>query len=231
MRDGPIDYVKPGRPGGEPIEQGPFGARHPHLPAAAGQPLEQGDAAERIEMGGDLVEQQDRPPPGMFGDEIGMGEHEAEQQRLLLARRATFGGLALAEMGDVKIGAVRPGERAAGRRIAPTTRFELGGQRGLGILRRQPAAEREPGPRKGPVGLFRQPLPWPGSRASTSRSRKRRRPLAPSVNSRSIAGVSHSTASHSDSALAEAGAPLIRTCRRSGAAASVPVPRLISPTP
>jgi hypothetical protein len=50
-----------------------------------------------------------------------------------------------------------------------------------------------------------------------------------SVNSRSIAGVSHSTDSHSLRLLTAAGAPLIRTCRRSGAAASVPVPISISP--
>ena len=46
------------------------------------------------------------------------------------------------------------------------------------------------------------------------------------MNSRSIAGVSHSTESHSDRLFTEADAPLIRTCRRSGAAASVPVPML-----
>ena len=49
------------------------------------------------------------------------------------------------------------------------------------------------------------------------------------VNSRSIAGVSHSTDSHSPSEFTAAGTPLIRTCRRSGAAARVPVPTLISP--
>ena len=44
------------------------------------------------------------------------------------------------------------------------------------------------------------------------------------MNSRSIAGVSHSTDSHSESELAAAGAPLMRTWRRSGAAGAVPVP-------
>src|SRR3954471_9686035 len=39
-----------------------------------------------------------------------------------------------------------------------------------------------------------------------------------------MAGGSHSTDSHSDSELAEAGAPLIRTWRRSGACGVVPVP-------
>ena len=46
----------------------------------------------------------------------------------------------------------------------------------------------------------------------------------PARNRRSIAGVSHRTDSHSHSELTEAGAPLIRTWRRSGAAACVPVP-------
>ncbi len=39
-------------------------------------------------MRGDFVEQQDRRPPGALGDEFGMGEDEAEEERLLLAGRA-----------------------------------------------------------------------------------------------------------------------------------------------
>ena len=50
------------------------------------------------------------------------------------------------------------------------------------------------------------------------------------MNSRSIAGVSHSTLSHSLNELTDAGAPLIRTCRRSGADAWVPVPMSVSPS-
>ena len=52
--------------------------------------------------------------------------------------------------------------------------------------------------RASPLRSARAWWAWPGSSASTSRSRKRRRSPALSVNSRSIAGVSHSTDSHSD---------------------------------
>jgi hypothetical protein len=44
------------------------------------------------------------------------------------------------------------------------------------------------------------------------------------MNSRSIAGVSQRTESRSASDDAEAAAPFIRTCRRSGAFAATPVP-------
>ena len=52
-------------------------------------PSRSNKAARRsgIEMGGDLVEEQDRAAAGALGDEIGMGEDEADQQRLLLAGR------------------------------------------------------------------------------------------------------------------------------------------------
>ena len=68
-------------------------------PPAVRQPLEQGGAADRVEMGGDLVEQQDRAAPAALGDEIGMGEDQADQQRLLLAGRAERGGLVLGRHG------------------------------------------------------------------------------------------------------------------------------------
>ena len=45
-----------------------------------------------IEVGGDLVEQQERRLAAALGDEVGMGEDEAEQQRLLLAGRGLRGG-------------------------------------------------------------------------------------------------------------------------------------------
>ena len=73
-------------------------------------------------MGGDLVEEEDRAAAGALGDEIGMGEDEADQQRLLLAGRGQSGGLALAEMGDGEIGAVRPRQRAAGGGVARAAR-------------------------------------------------------------------------------------------------------------
>ena len=50
------------------------------------------------------------------------------------------------------------------------------------------------------------------------------------MNRRSIAGVSHRTESHSLSEFTDAGAPLIRTWRRSGRYGCVPVPISTSPS-
>ena len=72
----------------DPFEQRGFGRRHPHL-AAAFEAREQRGAAPGIEVRGDLVEQQDRRRAAALGDQLGMGEDEAEQQRLLLAGRAS----------------------------------------------------------------------------------------------------------------------------------------------
>src|SRR3546814_16145577 len=76
-------------------------------------------------MGGDLVEEEDGAAAGAFGDEIGMGEDEAEQQRLLLACRAEGGGLVLAEMGDGEIGAVRTSKGSPGGGVAGAARGEV----------------------------------------------------------------------------------------------------------
>ena len=58
---------------------------------------------------------------------------------------------------------------------------------------------------------------WPGSSAQTSRSRKRRRPAAPSWNSRSICGVSQTAATRAAiSAWLRGAAPSRRNTRRSG---------------
>src|SRR4051812_18606503 len=96
------------------FEQRRLGAGDPDLAAAGFEPREQSGAAAGVEMGGDLVEQQDRAPPGALADQIGMREDDGEQQRLLLSGRAKPGRLLLADMGDEKIGAVRAGQRAAG---------------------------------------------------------------------------------------------------------------------
>ena len=87
-----VGYGQPGRLA-DGAERVPLGPRHPHLTAARSEPLEQGGAAHRIEMGGNLVEEQDRPAARLLGDEIGMGKDDADQQRLLLAGRAERSGL------------------------------------------------------------------------------------------------------------------------------------------
>ena len=71
----------------------------------------------------------------------------------------------------------------------------------------------------------------PGSSAQTSRSRNRRRPEAPSCNSRSICGVSHAIATRAAiSAWLRGAAPSSRNTRRSaGPSGGVPVPISIAP--
>lgn len=77
--DGPGGHGEVLGTGGRGLEQGGLRAGHPHLAAAGRQPIEQGGTAQRIEMGGDLVEQQHRPAADPFGNQIGMGEDDAEQ--------------------------------------------------------------------------------------------------------------------------------------------------------
>src|SRR5438874_3679958 len=62
------------------LEKRRFGGRHPHLSAAL-QPVEQRRAPLGIEMGRNLVEQQDRRLAAAVSHQLGVGENEAEQQR------------------------------------------------------------------------------------------------------------------------------------------------------
>ena len=55
---------------------------------ARGEPPEQRLPPDGVEMRGNFVEQQNRGTPHLPRDQIGMGEHDAEQQRLLFAGRA-----------------------------------------------------------------------------------------------------------------------------------------------
>ena len=90
--------MKSGRRTANPVEQRGLGRGHPHL-AAAFEAGEQSGAAIRVEMGGNLVEQQDRRSAAPFGHQFGMGQHEAEQQCLLLAGRSARRGLGLGDSG------------------------------------------------------------------------------------------------------------------------------------
>ncbi len=80
------------------IEQRGFSARHPYL-AAVFEAGEQSASAARIEVRGDLVEQQDRRRPTPLGDQFGVAEDDVEEQRLLLAGRGARGRLALGDGG------------------------------------------------------------------------------------------------------------------------------------
>ena len=106
------------RPCGDGAEGRRVRAGQPDLRAEGLEPIEQGFAALGIEMGGDLVEQDDRRHAGETRDKTGMGEHDAEEQRLLLAGRGVGGGDALRPMDDGKIGEVGSLKRAASRTVA-----------------------------------------------------------------------------------------------------------------
>ena len=83
-----LDAMKLG-PFAERREGLAIGARHPGLAAQRDDLLEQRRAPRGVQMGGDLVEQQDRRRAvAALRDELGVGQDEADQQRLLLAGRA-----------------------------------------------------------------------------------------------------------------------------------------------
>ena len=109
------------------LEQRGLGPRHPHLSAPFQPGIKRGPALG-VEMRGDLVEQQDRRRSAALCDQRGMGKDDPDQQRLLLAGRAERGGLALGEMDDVEILAVRADGRPPGGGIAPARGPERGGQ-------------------------------------------------------------------------------------------------------
>ena len=66
-------------------EQCSFGRGHPNL-SAAFETAEQGRPALGVEVRRDLVEKQDGRFAASFGNQLGMGKNEAEEQRFLLAR-------------------------------------------------------------------------------------------------------------------------------------------------
>ena len=65
------------RGGADAVEQLGFGARHPHL-AAAFEAGEERGAALRVEVRRDFVEEEDRGLLAPVGDQLRMGENEAE---------------------------------------------------------------------------------------------------------------------------------------------------------
>ena len=134
------------------VEQRGFGRRHPHL-AAPFEPVEQRRAPAGIEVGGDLVEQQDRRRAAAFRDQLGVGEDQAQQQRLLLAGRALRGRHALGAMGDGEVLAVRADGRAPGCGVAAAAGLEIGGEVAVG-----PALERQLRGRKIAGGRVGEPF-------------------------------------------------------------------------
>lgn len=95
-----------------------IGAGHPDLGAERGEFIEQRDPAARIEMGDHLVEQQQRRDAGHLGDETCMGQHETDQERLLLAGRGVPGRHVLGRIDHIEIGEMRSLQGAAGGGVA-----------------------------------------------------------------------------------------------------------------
>ena len=94
------------------------GAGHPSLHAELLQLAIERGAARRVEMRDDLIQQQHRCKARHFRQQPRMRQHQADEQRLLLAGRGFGGGDALACMDDGEIGEVRAVERASGGGVA-----------------------------------------------------------------------------------------------------------------
>ena len=109
------------------IEQSRFGGGHPNLTAPL-QPLEQRCAAVRIQVRRDLVQQQDRRCAAAVGDQLGMREDEAKQQRLLLAGGAARGGHVFRRVSDREVLPVGANRGATGGSVAAAGRAKLGGE-------------------------------------------------------------------------------------------------------
>ena len=81
------------------------------------QRVEQAGAAARVEMGGDLVEQDQRRDPAHRPHQPGMGQHEADQQRLLLAGRGGRRRHVLGAVAHDEVAGLRPRQGAPGRTV------------------------------------------------------------------------------------------------------------------
>ena len=126
------------------------GAGHPGLrPEAADLGIERLTAGF-VQMRRHLVEKQDGGGAEDLGHGPGVGEDEADEQRLLLAGGGEAGGDALGGVGGEEVVAMRAEERAAGGEVAPPALLERGGQ-ALGVARAF-GLEREVGAREGAGG-------------------------------------------------------------------------------
>jgi hypothetical protein len=94
------------------VEQRRLGSGHPYLPATL-EPSEQDRTARRVEVGGYLVEQQDRRSTAPRRYQFAMGKDETQQQRLLLAGRSACSGLGLCQVSNLQILPVRTFGRPA----------------------------------------------------------------------------------------------------------------------
>jgi len=127
------------RPLAERGKDGGIGAGHERLRAELVEDGEEGETAGLIEMGGDLVEEDERRLAGEFCDQPRLGQDQADKERLLLAGGAGFGRHLLRLVADADVGEMRAGEGAAGRSIAAALVTEAGA---VGVLDGADAAGR-----------------------------------------------------------------------------------------
>lgn len=114
----PWRYFEHLRAADDVAERRRIGPGHPDLGTEAAQCVVERGAPCRIEMGDDLIEQQHRRKPGHVLDQAGMGEHETDQQRLLLAGRSIRCCDLLAGVAYLEIRQMRSIERAPGSGVA-----------------------------------------------------------------------------------------------------------------
>src|SRR5215213_7796774 len=124
------------------FEESGFRRRTPDLPTSV-EPPEKRHSPLRVEMRGDLVEKEDRRSATAIGNEVRVGEHEAEQQGLLLPRRGAASGHGLGAMDDGEVLPVRPFSCATGPLVTHSVAAERGNE-----VASLPSFERELGPGK-----------------------------------------------------------------------------------
>lgn len=119
-----------------------LGARHPHLRAEVEEDAEQSGAPGGVEVGGDFVEEDDRRVAGELRGETRMGEDDADEERLLLPRRALRGRRGLRAVDHDEVGEVRSGARPAGGAVGGSARGEVVADAVFGFGRRRCGEER-----------------------------------------------------------------------------------------
>src|SRR5690606_19340454 len=83
----PFPYLQPLRTLAQRCEERGFRSRHPGLGAEGEYGLEKRSPPLLVEMGGNLVEKEDRRCAGTGRHRAGVREHDREDERLLLAGR------------------------------------------------------------------------------------------------------------------------------------------------
>ena len=89
--DGSVRYFEVQRAVRNVLEQGRFRSGQPDLASPFRKLVEKRRPALWIEVGSNLVEQQDRPLFALFGNQVGMGQYDGKEQRFLFAGGAFVG--------------------------------------------------------------------------------------------------------------------------------------------